>query len=36
MTFRIPEQFQRKWDSATVENGVLCIRYNKDHDEEET
>jgi len=36
MTFRIPEQYQRKWDSANVENGVLCIRYLKDHDEEET
>ena len=36
MTFRIPEEYQRKWDSATVENGVLCIRYLKDTDEEET
>ena len=35
MTFRIPEQYQRKWSSADVENGVLCIRYLKDHDEEE-
>ena len=36
MTFRIPEEYNRRWDSATVENGVLCIRYLKDHDEEET
>jgi HSP20 family molecular chaperone IbpA len=35
MTFRIPEEYQRKWDSATVENGVLCVRYLKDTDEEE-
>ena len=25
MTFRIPEEFQRKWDTCTVDNGVLCI-----------
>ena len=36
MTFRIPEEYQRKWDSATVENGVLCIRYLKDTDEGES
>ena len=35
MTFRIPEEYNRRWDSATVDNGVLCIRYLKDHDEEE-
>ena len=35
MTFRIPEEFQRTWDSVTVENGVLCIRYHKDFDEED-
>ena len=36
MTFRIPEEYNRRWDSVTVENGVLCIRYLKDHDEEES
>ena len=36
MTFRIPEEYNRRWDSVTVENGVLCIRYLKDCDEEET
>lgn len=36
MTFRIPEEFQRKWDSCNVDNGVLCIIYLKDLDEEET
>ena len=25
MTFRIPEEFQRKWDECKVENGVMCI-----------
>lgn len=35
MTFRIPEEYQRKWDSCVVENGVLCIRYQKDTDEED-
>jgi len=36
MTFRIPEEYQRKWSECTVESGVLCIRYERDHDEEET
>ena len=36
MTFRIPEEYNRRWDSAVVENGVLEIRYLKDCDEEET
>jgi len=36
MTFRIPEQYQRKWDSCTVEDGVMCLRFAKDCDEEET
>ena len=36
MTFRIPEEFNRRWDSAIVDNGVLKIRYLKDTDEEET
>jgi len=36
MTFRIPEEFQRKWDTCQVDNGVLCIIYLKDLDEEET
>jgi len=35
MTFRIPEEYNRRWDSAEVSNGVLCIRYLKDHDEED-
>ena len=34
MTFRIPEEYQRKWHSATVENGVLEIRYLKDDNDE--
>ena len=36
MTFRIPEQYQRKWHSCTVEDGVMCLRFCKDTDEEET
>ena len=36
MTFRIPEEYMRTWDSVTVENGVMCIRYMRDVDEEET
>ena len=35
MTFRIPEEYNRRWDSANVENGVLEVRYLKDHDEED-
>ena len=35
MTFRIPEEYQRTWDSVSVDHGVLCIRYRKDIDEEE-
>ena len=35
MTFRIPEEYQRKWTSCDVENGVLCLRFLKDEDEEE-
>ena len=34
MTFRIPEEYRRRWHSATVENGVLCVRYLKDDDED--
>ena len=36
MTFRIPEQYQRKWHSCTVEDGVMCLRFLPDADEEET
>ena len=36
MTFRIPEQYQRKWHSCTVEDGVMCLKFLRDHDEEET
>ncbi|KAL1510272.1 hypothetical protein AB1Y20_006594 [Prymnesium parvum] len=35
MSFRIPEQYQRKWHSCTVEDGVMCLRFLKDIDEEE-
>ena len=35
MTFRIPEQYQRKWHSCTVEDGVMCLKFLKDQDEEE-
>ena len=35
MTFRIPEEYQRKWCSTDMENGVLHIRYLKDEDESE-
>ena len=35
MTFRIPEEYNRRWDKATVEDGVLEIRYLKDTDEED-
>jgi len=35
MTFRIPEEYQRRWESADMENGVLRIRYLKDEEEEE-
>jgi hypothetical protein len=35
LTFRIPEEQQRRWESADMENGVLRIRYLKDEEEEE-
>lgn len=35
MTFKIPEQYERKWDSVNVENGVLIMKFLKDVDEDE-
>lgn len=35
MTFRIPEEYQRKWSEVHVEHGVLRITYLKDVDEED-
>ena len=36
MTFRIPEAHNRRWSSCTVEHGVLCIRFQRDEDEDES
>eukprot|EP00164_Ancoracysta_twista_P006196 GFYU01008587.1.p1 GENE.GFYU01008587.1~~GFYU01008587.1.p1 ORF type:complete len:626 (-),score=141.67 GFYU01008587.1:72-1949(-) len=33
MTFRIPEHYERKWSSITVENGVCCIVFRRDEGE---
>lgn len=35
LTFTIPHRYQRRWSSIEVENGVLCIRFPKDTDEDE-
>jgi HSP20 family molecular chaperone IbpA len=34
ISFRIPEQYERRWSSFEVENGVLVIKYKRDQDEE--
>lgn len=31
--FRIPEDYERKWSSLKMEDGILVIRYNKDLEE---
>jgi HSP20 family molecular chaperone IbpA len=33
LTFKIPEIYERKWNSYEVENGVLKIIYDKDIEE---
>ncbi|KRX05357.1 P-loop containing nucleoside triphosphate hydrolase [Pseudocohnilembus persalinus] len=33
LSFRIPEIFERKWKRYDVKNGVLCIEYEKDQDD---
>ena len=30
LSFKIPEIYERKWSTFTVENGVLTIVYEKD------
>jgi len=35
MTFNIPHDYERKWDSCHVENGVLCIKFRRDTDDSE-
>ena len=35
LTFKIPEQYERKWKSQTLENGVMIIIYEKDVEETE-
>jgi len=34
--FRIPEDYERKWCSLAMENGILIIKYKKDMDENES
>jgi HSP20 family molecular chaperone IbpA len=34
-TFTIPQKFERRWDSCTVDNGVLMIRFKGDLDDDE-
>ena len=33
LSFKIPEIYERKWSTFTVENGVLTIIYEKDKDD---
>ncbi len=33
LSFKIPENFERKWSFFGVENGVLKIVYDKDKDD---
>jgi HSP20 family molecular chaperone IbpA len=33
LTFNIPHNYERKWESVHVENGVLCIRFKQDIDD---
>lgn len=33
LSFRIPENFERKWSHFGIENGVLMIVYEKDKDD---
>lgn len=33
ISFKIPEQFERRWSSFEVKDGVLAIIYKKDEDE---
>jgi hypothetical protein len=35
MTFNIPHDYERKWDSCFVENGVMCIKFRRDTDDSE-
>lgn len=35
LTFKIPEQYERKWKSYTMENGVMIIIYEKDAEDSE-
>lgn len=34
LSFRIPENFERKWSFFGIENGVLKIVYDKDKDDD--
>lgn len=33
LTFKIPEEYERKWESIELLDGVLCVKYKKDSDE---
>lgn len=35
MTFKIPHAYQRKWTCIAVDEGVLCIKFIKDNDEDD-
>lgn len=35
LTFKIPDEYERKWSFFEMENGVLSIKYNKDCDTED-
>lgn len=34
LTFKIPDEYERKWFYYEVEDGVLCIKYKKDSESE--
>jgi HSP20 family molecular chaperone IbpA len=33
LTFKIPEEYERKWENIELLDGVLCVKYKKDSDE---
>lgn len=36
LTFKIPEEYERKWESFKLQDGVLMLKYKKDNDEVDT
>ena len=32
LSFKIPDEYERKWNYYEVEEGILCIKYKRDSD----